>query len=258
MKKRHVDNELYFNELDKTCRDYFIPYLQNYVAVQNLNVLEIGCGQGGNLKQFYLRGCNVVGVDINESKIKVARDIFSKIVKSNGSYNFICSNLYDMDEAEKYDVILVHDVIEHVHDKLKLILKVKNLLTTKGILFFRFPPWQMPFGGHQQICENKVCSSIPFIHLLPASWYKNLLALCGEKNSTITELLDIKKCKITIEQFELMASKELKIINRTLWFINPHYEVKFKTRPIKLNAFLSGMIFFRNFFTTSCFYLLKK
>lgn len=258
MKKRHTDDELYFNELDKTCSNFYIPYLQDYLEVQRLNVLEIGCGQGGNLKQFYLRGCNVVGIDINENKINNAQQFFSRIAHDKANYKFECRNIYDMNGSEKYDLILVHDVIEHVHDKELLFLKANQMLAPNGILFFRFPPWQMPFGGHQQICISKICSSLPFLHLLPTSLYKGILKFLGEDKTTIAELLDIRQCRITIEQFESIASKDFDIIDRTLWFINPHYQIKFGVKPVKLNRFLYQIRYLRNFVTTSCFYLLKK
>lgn len=65
MQKRHIDRASYFKELFTTSKDYFIPYiLQKHSIKQNANVLEIGCGEGGNLLPFSLMGCYTVGVDI--------------------------------------------------------------------------------------------------------------------------------------------------------------------------------------------------
>ncbi len=88
----------------------------------------------------------------------------------------------------------------------------------------------MPFGGHQQICRGKFLSHRPW-HLLPKILYESLLKLGREKEDTIKELLSIKKTKCPIELFEKLIDKKFSILDRTLVFINPHYEVKFKLRP---------------------------
>jgi 2-polyprenyl-3-methyl-5-hydroxy-6-metoxy-1,4-benzoquinol methylase len=62
---------------------------------------------------------------------------------------------------------LLKDVIEHIHDQPKLIAWMKSYLAPNGTIFFGFPPWQMPFGGHQQLCRNKVLAKLPYYHLLP-------------------------------------------------------------------------------------------
>lgn len=93
----------------------------------------------------------------------------------------------------------------------------------------------MPFGGHQQICKNKIVSHLPFIHLLPSFLYKTVLKLFGENSGCIKELLSIKQTKITIELFEgIIAESNVNIVDRCLWFINPHYKQKFNLKPRRI------------------------
>ena len=120
-----------------------------------------------------------------------------------------------------------------------------------------FPAWQMPFGGHQQICRSKLASHLPFIHLLPTSLYIGLLRLCNEKQETINELLSIKRTQCSIEAFQKIAFQEYKIAGQQYYFINPHYEIKFGLKPRKLSSIISAIPYIRNFFTTSCFFILK-
>lgn len=50
MQQRHIDRYSYFNELAITSRDFYIDYLEKFVAIKRgMNILEIGCGEGGNL-----------------------------------------------------------------------------------------------------------------------------------------------------------------------------------------------------------------
>ena len=61
-----------------------------------------------------------------------------------------------------------------------------------------------------------------------------------------------------MEKFERLARETgYTIIDRTLWFINPHYKQKFGLKPRLLWRPLARIPWLRNFYTTSAFYLLK-
>ena len=47
MQKRHEDRELYFNELVASSKEYFIPYIKQFMNLKGKRILEIGCGEGG-------------------------------------------------------------------------------------------------------------------------------------------------------------------------------------------------------------------
>jgi hypothetical protein len=137
---------------------------------------------------------------------------------------------------------------------------IKPFLRPDGILFIGFPAWQMPFGGHQQICRSKIISHMPFLHLLPNPLYRWVIAKTGrESQKCIDELMDIKRCRTTIEIFESLACETGYVIgNRKLWFINPHYEAKFHLPPCPLPPFIAQIPYIRNFLSTSCFFILKN
>ena len=46
-------------------------------------VLEVGCGEGGNLLPFAKAGCRVMGVDIDAMRIEQARAFFATGVPPN-------------------------------------------------------------------------------------------------------------------------------------------------------------------------------
>lgn len=176
------------------------------------------------------------------------------------SGTFISSDIFLLKDLERtFSLILIHDVIEHIDDKVLFLSKLRNYLSPDGVMFVAFPAWQMPFGGHQQIARGKIISHFPFLHLLPQSLYRYVLRVCGEKEDTINELLSIKQTKCTIEMFRKIASETgYDIINEQLYFINPHYKVKFGLKPRKLHKIISSIPYLRNYFSTSCFYLLKR
>ena len=255
MQERHNNRQQYFNELAETSRRYFIPYLQETITIKpKTTVLEIGCGDGGNLLPLAQMGCKVKGIDLSVARVEQAKRSF----EDAGCHgDFAAINLFELESNETYDVVLVHDVIEHITDKETMLLRLKRFIAPHGVLFMGFPAWHMPFGGHQQICRSKIISHFPFLHLLPKSIYRFVLQKAGESPNGVNELLDIKSCATTIELFERLCRKcHYTISDRLLWFINPHYEAKFGLRPRKLFSVIGSIPYVRNYFTTSCFYIL--
>lgn len=259
-KNRYSDRRLYFDELVKTSEGYLSEYIGGFCDMNNLDrVLEIGCGEGGNLVPFARMGCDVCGIDISEKKVGHAEQFFSE---DGLAGRFICCDFLQMNLSEHvgmYDLILVHDVIEHIEPEAKaeFMIRTGSLLKRHGVIMMAFPAWKMPFGGHQQICRKRLCR-IPFIHLLPVNIYRGYLHLCGEPECTVEELLSIRRAGTSIESFEaLCRSTGLAILDRTLWLINPHYKVKFSLRPRLLPQSLSTSRWLRNHLSSSCFYILS-
>lgn len=42
------------------------------------SILDAGCGEGRNLKWFYHNNCNITGIDIDEKRIKIAKEKYPK------------------------------------------------------------------------------------------------------------------------------------------------------------------------------------
>jgi len=257
MQERHKDGKRYFDELAYSTEKYIIPYIEGFHDISDkTRVLEIGCGAGGNLLPFINRGSEVVGFDLSRHRIDEAYKILD--VDNNDKITLFCEDVFNVKDIGLFDIILVRDVIEHIPDKKHFFEHIKEFMKKDGIIYFAFPPWYMPFGGHQQIARNRILSKLPFYHILPKFIYKGLLSAFGEEKDTIDELISVKECGITIEQFRRYANKNgYKIEGEVFYFINPHYEIKFKLKPRKLNGFIGKIPFVRNFFTTGCFYVLQ-
>ena len=259
MQKRHLDPLQYINEQIFTTQKYIVPFIQQVKQIDDSShVLEVGCGEAGNLKPFLDLGCKCIGVDFSTHKIEKGREFFSTHPYAK-NIRLISEDIYKTKEFHaQFDIIIVRDVIEHIHDQDKFLILLKDLLTSDGVVFFAFPPWQNPFGGHQQICENKILSSLPYFHLLPVPLYKTILKMFGENDGKINGLLEIKETGISLERFERLATKNGYVqLLRTLYLINPNYEVKFGFKPRTLAEILCNIPYFRNYLSTCGYYLLR-
>ena len=257
MQDRHKNKNQYFNEQVRTVSKHVLPYLQEVMTIdENTSVLEIGCGEGGNLKPFLDLGCkNVVGVDLNQAKIDVANEKFAEY---KDRAHFICGDIYEMDSLGKFDLIITRDVIEHIHDQGRFLEFIKQFLTEDGKFFMGFPPWQNPFGGHQQLCKSKFLSKLPYFHLLPGFMYKGILKLFGEPERRVNIFMEIRQTGISIDRLErLLKKSNYKKDKYTHYFINPNYETKFGLKPRKQIKLISAIPWVRNFFTTAGYYVVS-
>lgn len=259
----HTDPELYFTHQYEHSRDFVLPFIESHFPVKSgMQVLEIGCGEGGVLKAFLEKGCTCLGIDLSADKIAHGNKLLKSFV-DEGKMEFIARDIYEV-ETEKllngrFDLILLKDTIEHIFDQEKIILQLKNFLKPGGLVFYGYPPWYMPFGGHQQITQSKLLSRLPWYHLLPAPVYKLILRAFGESDACVKELLEIKSTGISTARFERIHFKTgYEIRARRLYLINPIYAWKFGLKPRELPVWLSGIPYLRDFFCTTAWYLVGK
>ena len=260
MQKRHKNKEQYFKEQGLTTQKHVLPYLEEFMKIDgNTAVLEIGCAEAGNLLPFVDLGCKTTGIDISCGRIELAKE-FYKNHKNRECLTLICEDIYKVtDLGDKFDLIVMRDVIEHIPNQEKFMAFAKRFLKPEGKFFLAFPPWQNPFGGHQQICQSKILSKLPYFHLLPKSMYKLMLKWFGETEKRTEELLFIKETGISIERFERILKLEKYQINkRTFYLINPNYETKFGLKPRIQLGIISAIPWVRNFFTTAMYYVISK
>lgn len=260
MQERHTNRKKYFSEQIITVEKYVIPFIEEVKPLgKNTSVLEIGCGEGGNLVPFFNLGCErIVGIDILDNKINLAKEFFGEL-EGGERTEFICEDIYNIDDIGQFDLIIMRDVIEHIHNQEKFMAFVKKFLKPDGRFFLGFPPWSNPFGGHQQICESKVLSKLPFFHLLPRFMYKGVLKMFGEKKERIEGLLEVKDTGINTERFErILKAENYQKDKHVYYFINPNYETKFGLKPRVCWKLFSAIPYVRNFFVTANYYVISK
>lgn len=262
MHERYLNQELYFTNQAKSTKKYIVPYIRSIKEIEpSARILEIGCGGGGNLEPFAkMQVKEIVGIDLDKNAITFADKMYSSmegVVKPT----FICRDMYEITKSEigEFDIIIMRDVIEHIVNQEKFLAFIKQFLKEDGVIFFGFPPWQMPFGGHQQVADSKLVQRLPYVHLLPLKTYISILRKSGESESKIAALLDIRKTGISIERFKkAVKNAGYKFEDITPYFINPNYEIKFNLKPRKKIPVIGDIPCIRNFVTTCIYAVISK
>ena len=266
MQKRHLDRQQYFNEQSESTKKYVIPYIQegirkscNISLGEGCRVLEVGCGEGGNLLPFLEMGCQCYGVELSKVNYENALKFYEENPLKHQLF-LLRKNIYDVTPDELgglFDIIFLRDVIEHIPAQEEFMKHLKKFISPNGVLFFAFPPWRMPFGGHQQIIRKKWVSMLPYMHVLPRFLYRLVLKTLGVSEGEIQDLLNLEETGISINRFEKIIDREnYKIIQKTHWLFNPNYQIKFGLKPRHVSK-IFRIPYLQDFYTTAMYYLLK-
>ena len=100
--------------------------------LNNLSILDIGCGGGLISEPLARLGGVVTGIDASEKNIKVAQ-LHSE--KNNLNIRYINKSPDEFKEFEKFDIILNLEVVEHVEDVNLYLKSCYKLLKKDGIMF---------------------------------------------------------------------------------------------------------------------------
>jgi len=122
---------------------------------KDVRILDIGCGYCETLGYHKARGCEVYGVESDESVRKIAE-----------RYGFnVEIGLFDPKkyEPESFDYVTMNYVLEHIVDPLKTLQEINGVLKPGGKLIATFPnskalgryffgrywsPWHLPYHRH--------------------------------------------------------------------------------------------------------------
>ena len=256
----HGDKNRYFELTRKVTANHIIPFLKETGAwKEGMRVLEIGCGEAGVLKAFSDLGCQTFGIELEESRLGFARQFMQAELEA-GKVDFLNKDIYDVDVhadiGQTFDLVILKDVIEHIPNQEKFMPQLHKFLSPGGSVFFAFPPWCMPYGGHQQVLPGKMASKMPWYHLLPGPVYPLALKLFGVNASGIRTMKEIRDTGISINRFLRICKKAcFKEQARRFYLFNPVYEYKFGIKPRRQNAIIANIPWLRDFVTMGVYFV---
>ncbi len=112
-----------------------LDWIRQYVELKDRKVVDIGCGGGILAESMAKAGADVVGIDMAEGPLAVAR---LHQMESGVDVDYRRSTAEDLAEAEagRYDVVTCLEMLEHVPDPAAVIRSCATLLKPGGDVFF--------------------------------------------------------------------------------------------------------------------------
>ena len=131
-KPLHMFNPIRIEYIIEEISKHFKLNRNKKFLLKDLAILDIGCGGGLISEPMARLGGNITGIDASEKNIKIA-SLHSK--ENNLKITYLNKSPEQLDEKEKFDIILNLEVVEHV-DNLDLYLKsCYKLLKKNGLMF---------------------------------------------------------------------------------------------------------------------------
>ena len=102
---------------------------------ENIRILDYGCNTAYLLNliknKYPSKNFDLCGTDINQYALKYARKKYKDFTFFNINDKFF--------NKEKFDVIILSHVLEHIHDRNKFIANLKKLMKKNGTLIIAIP-----------------------------------------------------------------------------------------------------------------------
>ncbi len=133
---------------------YFKTRITNYFDKESrIKILDIGPGHG--FFSFFIKETipefNTIDfVDISETSLAMTK----KIIGENEKLNYFLKDIFDFDESDKYDFIVLGEVLEHLDKPQEILKKLARLLSNNGVLWITTPT-NSPALDHVYLFKTK-------------------------------------------------------------------------------------------------------
>jgi 2-polyprenyl-3-methyl-5-hydroxy-6-metoxy-1,4-benzoquinol methylase len=123
------DDYDYWHEPLRVSHDLYLSLVEKHVAPGKM--LDIGCGYGHLMEAARDRGWEIHGYDVDPVATgKVADRLQVEVA---------CGDFFTCEVGSGYDLIAMHQVLEHLKDPSGYLKKIRGLLNPGGVLFVAVP-----------------------------------------------------------------------------------------------------------------------
>ncbi len=145
-------------------------------------LLDIGCSTGFFLDIAKERGWNTSGLELGIEEASVAE---------NKGHTIHKHSIDNLDSGKLFDAITMWDVLEHIPDGIDQLIKIKDHLNHKGILFFQIPNSDS-LAAKVLRKECRMFDGLEHTNLYNPSTVRQIAATCGfivkDMRSVISEI----------------------------------------------------------------------
>jgi 2-polyprenyl-3-methyl-5-hydroxy-6-metoxy-1,4-benzoquinol methylase len=217
--------QLYYDQFEqkKQINELMLNMLTARLS-KDAKILDIGCGTGALLIHLKNDFYNLFGVDTSKREVAYAQSLGLNVAEGN-------ANSVDSCFVERFDAIIMSDVLEHIEDPSLVLSKCHKLLRTKGLLLLRIP------NGKFQINKAKLRALLkgkqarkPEMSVIGSGEHLSHFSI-----NTITKILEsngFRNIEISTSPIEFCKNNAINLIKR---FYNPMSTAIYKTLNIMVN-----------------------
>lgn len=136
------DNHWWF----KARKEILYEQIKSLNLKKDIDILEIGCGTGGNLS-FLKEFGKVHAMEMDKFSVDYAKKYDVEIKEGFLPDNFPFE--------KKFDLICMFDVLEHIEKDSESLSVIKYHLKSNGIFILTVPAYQWLYGSHDELLHHK-------------------------------------------------------------------------------------------------------
>lgn len=189
-------------------------------------VLDVGCSQGIQAILLGREGREVVAIDISERSIKEANEYLKKEEKSTQErVEFLQADFINFISENKYDTIIMSEVLEHLMDPIPFIEKAKECLKEDGVLLV-----SVPFGINDYIDHKRTYYYGDMFSYLSKYFQIKEFEIIGKWIGFVCKNSNIRKQEIDINDLRYIE-KNFYILERNL--VNSNNRLRDKDKELQ-------------------------
>lgn len=172
-------------------------YISKSVKQKVDKILDIGCGYGSQLGALRKKSNELWGIDMDE-------EILSEAKKSYPGVNFILQSATNIQfESNKFDVVILSEVIEHVGDKNKIaVINEAWRVLKPGGLFLFTAPYNGIFSWLDHLDFKRKFTYIYRSYMRFSKYKPRTPIVIGHKHLSLNEISKLFNKKFEIENIE--------------------------------------------------------
>jgi SAM-dependent methyltransferase len=231
------------------------PWINAHVPIAGRSVADFGAHAGGMLDALRAAGASSgVGFEINETIVA------SSPFRSSDGFRLEVADLTTLDPVgHSYDLIVLHDVLEHVPGSMNVLAAALRSLAPGGRVFVSFPPYYSMVGGHQHLARG-VARCVPWVHYLPERVFFRVARPVDNEymseQDSLDDMLSVRRTRLTLGKAERAFSQVgLAVSAMELYISRPEYAVRYGWPTIRAR-FAGRVPVAREALVNGAFYLL--
>jgi 2-polyprenyl-6-hydroxyphenyl methylase / 3-demethylubiquinone-9 3-methyltransferase len=112
-----------------------LGWINELTNLKGKRVLDVGCGGGILSESMYFKGAEVVGIDLGEKALNVAK-LHQLESGAKVTYQYISVEQLAEQQPASFDVVTCMEMLEHVPDPSAIIVACAKLVKPGGSVFF--------------------------------------------------------------------------------------------------------------------------